>query len=79
MSKQAGWGVMASHRRYENYTLLYGRYLSCTGEEEIRFDNYFCCWMQWRDRGHFHSRSIRGFGYGNVLSDSKNYFYCVPL
>ncbi|CAA3007728.1 enolase [Olea europaea subsp. europaea] len=33
MSKQAGWGVMASHRRYENYTLLYGRYLSCTGEK----------------------------------------------
>ena len=62
MSKQAGWGVMASHRRYD----ILGDSMYC-GQNLIKPRRYwkFSFSMQWRNRRHFHCWSISWIVHGN--------------
>lgn len=71
MSKKAGWGVMASHRRFGHKIWLDS--ILVTVYHVLPFSHSSSHWhgfmimLQWRNWGHLHRRSFCWSGHGNYI------------
>lgn len=72
MSKRAGWGVMASHRRFDlEFHREYCYLIALTKSNKVPFSNIiYSILFQWRDWRYFHCWSLCGFGHGNYVLSS---------